>query len=136
MGKRSSSIFGHKSLESVFQPLVDQVCTKYSVIVRQLGQDRSEEVQFHCFLNNSKVRPKRLVDFHWQECSITAFNDRHLLVISDTSTISFTADSRREYLGYLPHQGKKRWLYPSSGHSYRCLRWRVLRSRRYSFSSD
>lgn len=107
MGKRSSSIFGHKSLESVFQPLIDQVCTKYSVIVRQLGQDRSEEVQFHRFLNNAKVSPKRLVDFHWQRCSITAFKARHLLMISDTTTISFTADSRREYLGYVPGQGQK-----------------------------
>lgn len=106
MGKKSSSIFQNKQLEGVFVPLIEKVATKYSVIINQLGDDRAEQVQYNRFINNDKVTPSRLIDHYWEKPR-TSVVGKDVLVISDTSTLSFTPDKQREFIGYIGKDTKK-----------------------------
>jgi len=106
MGKKSSSIFGHKKLDQVFTPLVEQIGLKQNVLIRQVSKDRAQEVQFHRFINNEKVTPKKLIDYSWQT-STSDYIKKHILVVSDTSQLVFSPDERREYIGYVSHNTEK-----------------------------
>jgi hypothetical protein len=106
MGNKSSSLLGHKKLETVFSSLVEQVGLKQTVLIRQVSNDRAQEVQFHRFIKNKKVIPKKLIDYSWQGSTIN-FAKKHLLVISDTTQVVFAPDQKREFVGYVSHNTKK-----------------------------
>jgi len=106
MGKKSSSLLGHKKLEKVFMPLVEQIANKQSVLIRRISKNRAQQVQFTRFFKNKKITPKKLVDYNWQTSS-SNFTNKHLLVISDTSQLVFSSDQKREFLGYVSHNTKK-----------------------------
>lgn len=100
MGKKVISKLGDKRLEKVYTLLVGAMISRYTVILRQLSKTRGEEVRFGRFVNNAKINPQGLIDFYWSE-SRKNFAGKHLLVISDSSTISFNAHSNRIGLGHV-----------------------------------
>ena len=71
-----------------------------------MSEDRKTEVQFHRFVNNEQVKPERLLEYHWK-ITPTDLSGKHILVISDTSTLSFAPDAQREFLGYIDSKTKK-----------------------------
>jgi len=103
---KNISTFGNKKLEKIFPLLIAQMASKFTVYMRQLGENRSEQVRFNRFINNPKVSPEKLVSFHWQQLDAD-FSGQHLLIIGDTTTLSFADRADREYLGYLDKKTDK-----------------------------
>lgn len=100
MGKKSSSVFGDKRLETAFSGLLNSIESRHSVLISQLGKDDAQEAQFGRFLNNVKVNPDRLLSHYWKK-SNKGFSGKNLLVINDSSTLSFQVKANREQLGPL-----------------------------------
>ncbi|PHN02166.1 IS4 family transposase [Flavilitoribacter nigricans] len=100
MGKRLNSKLGDKRLEKGFEALLNSMLIHYSVILRQLATGRGEEVQLGRFVNNPKVTSKGLVDHCCEQLGVDV-KGRPVLVINDTSTISFAPNARREELGFV-----------------------------------
>lgn len=114
MGKKSNSKLGDLRLEKAFTLLVAAMVVRYTSVLRQLGKDRNEEIRFGRFINNPRVTPEQLVAHH---CSLwsPSFGGKHLLVISDSTTVSFGPHASRKGLGYVgPGTGKSGFdLHPS-----------------------
>lgn len=106
MGNKSKSKLGDKRLEKGYETLLGNMLIRYSVILRQLSAGRSEEVQLSRFVNNPKVSAKGLVDHSCEQLTVDV-KDKSLLVVSDSSTLSFSSNARREELGYVGHKGNK-----------------------------
>lgn len=98
MGKKSSSKFGDTRLDKTFSELLEAMSSRYSVVLRQLSQDNNEEVRFQNFIKNPKVTPNRLLEQHWSGIQSDWSKD-HVLVVNDTSTLSFPYREDREELG-------------------------------------
>ena len=83
---------------------------RFSVILRQLANNRNEEIRFGRFINNPKVTPTKLVDHN---CSLSPIDvtDKNILVISDTSTIVFEPKYKRKNLGYIGANTEKAGFY-------------------------
>jgi hypothetical protein len=98
MGKKSSSEFKDTRLDKTFLELLSEMVNRYSVILRQLSDDKNTEVRFQNFIKNKKVTPNRILSHH---CSLLKndWSEEHMLVISDTSTLSFPYRADREELG-------------------------------------
>ena len=100
MGKKSTSTFGDKRLEKSFAGLLDRMEKRHSVILNQLGETRSEAVQFSRFVNNPKVTPDGILSHYWKESRVD-WQDKHLLMISDSSGLTYKLNAHREQLGPL-----------------------------------
>jgi len=107
MGKKSVSKFGDTRLDEVYASLVASMVTRYTVILRQISQSDNEETRYRRFINNPKVNPQLLIEQHWKGLS-TKFTGRHILVINDTSTISFAPRADRTDLGRVGANTTKR----------------------------
>jgi hypothetical protein len=82
------SVFKDKRLDARYEALQQSMQDKQSVIVRQLAQNRNEEVAYGRFLNNQGVTPRQMIR---RACETTAqiSKGRDVLLIEDTSTMSF-----------------------------------------------
>ena len=112
--KRSSiSLLGDSRLEPGFDLLVSRMVVRYTVTLRKLGLNRNEELRFGRFINNPKISPKVLLDQHCSKESNLSGKD--VLVISDTSTLSFESHRNRTDLGYVgPNTSKSGFsIHPS-----------------------
>lgn len=107
MGKKSISKFRDTRLDEVYASLVASMVTRYTVTLRQFSQTDNEETRYRRFINNPKVNPKLLIAQQWQGGQ-TDFTGRHVLVINDTSTISFAPRADRTDLGRVGHNTTKR----------------------------
>jgi len=106
MGKKSDSVFGDKRLEKAFLGLLTQIEKRNSVLLSKLSETRSEEAQFGRFVNNKKVNPDRLLAQYWKS-SQTNWSGKHLLMVNDTSTVSYKVRENCEQLGPLTSTNKK-----------------------------
>ena len=106
MGKKSDSKFGHIRLNKTYEELLSSIVSRYSLILHQLGSDKNEEIRFGNFINNPKVKPDRILSHHWTQIN-SDWSDRHVLVISDSSRLSFAYRADREELGYVGPKTKK-----------------------------
>lgn len=107
MGNKSSSKLGDTRLEKSFALLVGAMVTRYSVSLRQLSSKRSEEKRFGNLINNERILPEKLLSHYWSLNSYD-FADKHLLVISDSSTLSFNKHAHRTDLGFVGPKTSKR----------------------------
>jgi hypothetical protein len=96
----TKSPLGDARLVRPFSNLVKAMAEKMTVVLRQLGQGRKDEVSFSRFLNNSKITPQALVRQYWQN-NQTNWKDKHLLVVEDGSRISFQLRKDRKGMGYV-----------------------------------
>lgn len=97
---KSDSFFNDVRLDRVQDSLINAMVDRQSVIIHQLSKDRNEEVSFHRFLENKKVSPQKILEFFNQSNSID-YSGKHLLMIQDTSDLSFGFNSNRGHLGYM-----------------------------------
>lgn len=106
MGKKTTSKLGDVRLEKSFTALVGAMVVKYTTTIRQLATDRAEQVQFGRFINNPKITPKALVN-QWHEDKSQDVGGKNLLILSDSSTISFPKRLDRKGLGFVGTVGSK-----------------------------
>lgn len=95
---KTRSILGDKRLERPHGKLVDAMIQKQSIILRSLGNTRTEEVVFGRFLSNPKVNPCNLVKQFWSTHA-RSWEKKHLLIVEDTTTASFGLFLNRGSLG-------------------------------------
>jgi len=100
MGKKTTSSFGDQRLERGFYQLLDRMVNRQRVILRQLGVDRNEEIKFGRFVNHAQVSPDKLLSCYWQDRGLD-LSQRHVLVIGDSSTLSYDLNAGRETLGFV-----------------------------------
>ncbi|MEM9681393.1 MAG: IS4 family transposase [Bacteroidota bacterium] len=100
MGRKSQSIFGDKRLDKGFHVLIAAMAVRHTVVMKELSTTRAEEVQMGRFMQNPNINPEQLVT---HSCSVNPLllEGKDVLVISDSSTISFNAYSKREELGHV-----------------------------------
>ena len=100
MGKRSRSILGDLRLNKGFDLLMSSMVIRHSVVLSHLSSQRREEVQLGRFVNNPNVNPQKLVA---HSCSVNnlGLSGKNVLIISDSSTISFACYANREELGHI-----------------------------------
>lgn len=106
MGKKTTSKLGDVRLEKSFTALIGAMVVKYTTTIRQLGNTRAEQVQFGRFINNPKITPKALVN-QWHDDKAQDLGGKDLLILSDTSTISFPKRLDRKGLGFVGVVGSK-----------------------------
>jgi len=106
MGKKSISKLGDVRLEKSFLSLIGAMVVKYTTTIRQLASNRAEQVQFGRFINNPKITPKALVN-QWHEGKVQDVSGKDLLILSDSSTISFPKRIDRKGLGFVGTIGSK-----------------------------
>jgi len=106
MGKRSNSKLGDTRLEKGFTKLVKSMCNRHTVVLNQLGNDLNEKTQYWRFINNKRLSPDKLLTHYWSESTVN-FTGKDILVIGDSSTMSFKPSLNREELGYVGPKTKK-----------------------------
>ncbi len=93
-------ILGDPRLERVKDKILSAMVKRQTVILRQLGKNRAEEVSYGRFINNSSVTPDVLID-----AQALVFNslckDKHILLVEDTTAASFGLHQNRSSLGYM-----------------------------------
>ena len=97
---KSKSKLGDMRLNEVFSNMVDAVSTKFTLVLRQLGEDRKDEVANGRFINNVKVTPQKIID-HYHDTYPFDFSGKHILIAGDTSTNSFKLNANRGLLGFI-----------------------------------
>jgi hypothetical protein len=87
--------FGDERLRKGGELLVQRVAERQAVCLRQLGDDRAEQVKFRRFLLNSSVTTQEMVS-HRAMLVAKAATGRHVLAIQDTSEINYEAQRGRK----------------------------------------
>ena len=67
--------------------------------MRKLANSRKEEVQFGRFLSNQRVSVQALESALYEQCSVSAADSQHLLLLEDTSQMAFSLQRQIEGLG-------------------------------------
>lgn len=98
MGKKSSSQFEDSRLDVTSWDFLEAITSRYSIIIRQIAENKNIETRFQNFLRNPKVNPNRIISHHWENIQAD-WSKEHVLVISDSSTLSFSYRADREELG-------------------------------------
>ena len=71
--------------------LAQRMADKQSVVINQIATGWSEQVSFYRFLNNKQVTEEALaINMRWK-CEKSVRPDSHVLVISDTTLIDYSA---------------------------------------------
>ena len=87
-------------LAKVRDKILSAMVKRQTVVLRQLGRNRAEEVSYGRFINNSSVSPSVLID-----AQASVFNalckDKHVLLVEDTTAASFGLHQNRSSLGYV-----------------------------------
>jgi hypothetical protein len=102
---KSDSPLGDFRLVRPFTQMVNAMLEKLTVVLRQLGCNRKEEVRFGRLINNPRVTPIGLVKQYWHN-NQTDWSGKHFLVVEDGSKISFQLTKDRKGLGYIGKSNK------------------------------
>lgn len=100
MGKKSTSKFTDIRLDSTCDSLIRSIKTRYSSVLHTLANEYNEETRFANFIRNPKVDNGRILSHHWNNIDAD-WSDKHMLVISDTSSLKFSVRSDREEMNYV-----------------------------------
>jgi hypothetical protein len=91
--------FGDARRERSGELLAQRVSERQTVCLRNLADDRAEQVRFRRFLASEAVTVEEMVS-HRAMFVAAAVNGRHVLAIQDTSEINYQAQSgRKQQLG-------------------------------------
>jgi hypothetical protein len=87
-----------KRLNRCYMRLEDALVRQRTIVVKHLADDRAEQVRFGRLLSNKKVTPERIFQ---QATALTAraVAGKHILLIEDSSEISFGLQPRASGLG-------------------------------------
>ena len=81
-------IFIDKRLDARYERISLAMQSRPSVIIRQLAQNRSEEIAYGRFLNNRFVNDRKMIQSACEHTS-QASSGRDILLVQDTSTMGF-----------------------------------------------
>lgn len=85
---QTKTSLGHQRLDARYITLQERVCQKLSVVIRLISNDRAEEVGFGRLLRHSELCLKDLIKMG-VEFSLQNIESRHVLLLQDTSELSF-----------------------------------------------
>ena len=89
---------GDLRLAKVQDKILSAMVKRQTVVLRQLGQNRAEEVSCGRFINNSSVSPAILID-----AQASVFNslckDKHVSLVENTTAASFWTSSKSFFFG-------------------------------------
>jgi Transposase DDE domain len=88
--------FGDKRLERNGEFFVERVSERQTVCVRNLADNRAEQVRLQRFLANDAVTVEEMIA-HRATFVAAAAKGRHVLAIQDTSEINYQAQSERKH---------------------------------------
>ena len=77
---KSKSILGDNRLERPYGKLVEAMIQKQRIVLRALGNNRTEEVVFGRFLSNPKINPSSLVKQFWSSRPVDWEQKQFLIV--------------------------------------------------------
>jgi hypothetical protein len=103
---KSKSILGDNRLERPYGKLVEAMIQKQRIVLRALGNNRTEEVVFGRFLSNPKINSSSLVKQFWSSRPVD-WEQKHLLIVEDTTTASFGLFRNRSSLGFVGKNSTK-----------------------------
>lgn len=109
MGRKKSKLTDFR-LERVFETLKEAMSHKLSVVLHQLADNKTEEVRLSRFIHNERLDENNLVAYHCQN-TVHDLSNRHILIVEDTTTASFSPLAGRENLGYLDDKTDKDGFY-------------------------
>jgi len=87
--------FGDERLRKGGELLIQRIAERQAVCLRQLGDDRAEQVKFRRFLLNDSVTVQEMVS-HQAMLVAKVAAGRHVLAIQDTSEINYEAQRGRK----------------------------------------
>lgn len=79
---------GDFRLDQSYYELIERVSNRLSLVIRKVSEDRSEEVRFGRLLRHSELCLSNMIQMG-VEFSLTDTSDRHVLLVQDTSELSF-----------------------------------------------
>lgn len=106
MGKKSTSVFSDTRLDKAHCDLLEGMTNQYSSVLHQIGKNKNEETRFANFINNDKVTPDLILQHRWSELTAD-WTSKHILVTSDTSTLTFPKRKDRKDLGWIADNTNK-----------------------------
>jgi hypothetical protein len=88
-----------KRLDIVCKKIVNRIVSKQDVCSRRISNNYNEEVQFGRFIGNSRVSVSALQGSLYEACCVCCPDDAHLLLIEDTTQVSFSLARKIQGLG-------------------------------------
>lgn len=82
------STLGDRRLDQSYYELIERVCNRLSLAIRKISECRSEEVRFGRLLRHRELCLSDMIQMG-VEFSLTDTSDRHVLLVQDTSELSF-----------------------------------------------
>lgn len=77
----------------------DRIHHRQTLSMRKLANSRKEEIQFGRFLGNQRVSLQALESVLYGQCSVSAADSQHLLLLEDSSQMAFSLQRQIEGLG-------------------------------------
>jgi hypothetical protein len=88
-----------KRLALVCQKIVHRIVSKQDICFCRISNSYNKEVQFGRFIGNSRVSVSTLQDSLYEECCVCCPDDAHVLLIEDTTQVSFSLARKIQGLG-------------------------------------
>jgi hypothetical protein len=102
-----------KRLQKVLDIFIDRISQKQTLSMRKLANARREEIQFGRFIGNQRVEVKELETHLYKQAAMGCQQSEHILLIEDSSQMSFTLSNSIEGLGKVDKgQVKGFYLHP------------------------
>lgn len=81
-------LYGDTRLDERYKEFESSMSNRCSVKIRQIASNRNEEISYGRLLRNKKVSASKILSNGYERCNI-ACQDRHVLLIQDTSAMGF-----------------------------------------------
>lgn len=79
---------GDQRLDRSYYELIERVSNRLSLVIHRISEDRSQEVRFGRLLRHSELCLSDMIQMG-VEFSLADMSDRHILLVQDTSELSF-----------------------------------------------
>ncbi len=86
--REAIAILGDRRLDRNYYELIERVSNRMSLVIRRISEDRSQEVRFGRLLRHSELCLSNMIQMG-VEFSLTDTSNRHVLLVQDTSELSF-----------------------------------------------
>ena len=84
----ASTTLGDCRLDQTYYELIERVINRISLTIRKVSENRSEEVRFGRLLRHRELCLSNMIQMG-VEISLADTTDRHVLLVQDTSELSF-----------------------------------------------
>lgn len=88
---QTNSSLGDQRLNQTYLELIERACNRLSLVVHRIAEDRAQEVRFGRLLRHKDLCRHNMIKMG-VEFSLSDTTDRHVLLVQDTSELSFGLD--------------------------------------------